>query len=160
MCKAIDNNQLIGFPHLTSKLVRKYLPDSTATAKGHKNRTKCGLRSTTKSQTSKADETEKDFRLDANDDAEVEIFISATIGEKNDGVTYTCQTGNMPVQSYHGKKCHFVSYKYQSNAILVRALRDQTDNSLQEAFEYVNSYLASRELLVWSLNARTTMELD
>ena len=67
LCKTIDNNQLIGFPNLTSKLVRKYLPDSTTTAKGHMNRTKCGLRSTTKSQTSKADEIEKYFRLDPNE---------------------------------------------------------------------------------------------
>ena len=50
----------------------------------------------------------------------------------------------MPVQSYHGKKCQFVGYEYQSNAILVQALRDQTDNSLQEAFEDVYFYLASK----------------
>ena len=48
LCKAIDNGQLVGFPHITSTLVRKYLPDSTATAKGHMNRTRKGLRSTTK----------------------------------------------------------------------------------------------------------------
>ena len=91
----------------------KYLPDSTATAKGHMNRTKCGLRSTTKSQTSKADRIEKDFIPKPNKDSEVEIFIGATIGEQNNGVIYTDQTGNMPVQSYHGKKCHFVAY-YES----------------------------------------------
>ena len=67
------------------------------------NRTKCRLRSETKSQTSKADEIEKYFRPDPNEDAEEEIFIGATIGEQNDGVIYTDQTGNMPVQSYHGK---------------------------------------------------------
>ena len=81
--KATNNNKLIRFPHLTSKLVRKYLPDSTATAKGHMNRTKRGLRSTTKSQTSKAEEIEKDYRLKPNKDAEVEIFIGATIGENS-----------------------------------------------------------------------------
>ena len=86
LCKAIDNNQLIGFPDLTSELVRKYLPDSTATAKGHMNRTKCGLISTTKAQTSKADEIEKYFCPEPNEDAEVEIFIGATIGEQNGGV--------------------------------------------------------------------------
>ena len=88
LCKAIDNNQLIELPHLTLKIVRKYLPDSTATAKGHMNRTKCGLRSTTKSQAFKADEIEKYFRPEPNEDAEVEIFIGATIGEQNDGVIY------------------------------------------------------------------------
>eukprot|EP00804_Cyclotella_cryptica_P022914 CCRYP_005100-RA/>CCRYP_005100-RA protein AED:0.47 eAED:0.46 QI:0/0/0/0.5/0/0/2/0/280 len=33
--KAIINDQLIGFPQITSAQVRKYLPKSTATAKGH-----------------------------------------------------------------------------------------------------------------------------
>ena len=71
LCKAIENNQLIGLSNLTPKLVQKYLPDSTATAKGHMNRTKRGIRSTTKSQTFKADEIEKDFRPEPNKDAEV-----------------------------------------------------------------------------------------
>jgi hypothetical protein len=48
LCKAIDNDQLIGFPRITSALVRKYLPESTATAKGHMNRTRKGIRSTTR----------------------------------------------------------------------------------------------------------------
>ena len=104
----------------------------------------CGFRSTTKAQTSKADEIEKYFCPEPNKDAEVEIFIGATIGEQNDGVIYKNQTVNMPVQSYHGKKCDFVAYKYQSNSILVQALREQTDDSLQEAFEDVYSYLASK----------------
>eukprot|EP00804_Cyclotella_cryptica_P000092 CCRYP_013748-RA/>CCRYP_013748-RA protein AED:0.50 eAED:0.50 QI:0/0/0/0.5/0/0/2/0/265 len=34
-CKAIDNDQLIGFPPITTTQVHKYLPESTATAKGH-----------------------------------------------------------------------------------------------------------------------------
>jgi hypothetical protein len=49
--KAIDSNQLIGFPTITSALVQKYLPESTAMAKGHMNRTRKGFRSTTKRKT-------------------------------------------------------------------------------------------------------------
>jgi hypothetical protein len=37
LCKAIDRNQLIGFQAITSALIQKYLPESTATAKGHMN---------------------------------------------------------------------------------------------------------------------------
>eukprot|EP00956_Cyclotella_meneghiniana_P022013 scaffold40896_cov41-Cyclotella_meneghiniana.AAC.2 len=43
LCKAIDNDQLLGFPHLSAKDVRKYLPESTATAKGHMNRLRKGI---------------------------------------------------------------------------------------------------------------------
>lgn len=41
LCKAINNRHLIGFPHITSALVQKYLPNSTATSKGHLNWTIC-----------------------------------------------------------------------------------------------------------------------
>ena len=34
-CKAIDNDQFLGWPGLDSKSVRRHLPPSTATAKGH-----------------------------------------------------------------------------------------------------------------------------
>ena len=47
-CKAIDNDQFLGWPGLTSKAVKKHLPASTATVKGHMVRPKQGIRSTTK----------------------------------------------------------------------------------------------------------------
>jgi hypothetical protein len=61
LCKAIDNNQLIGFPFLTSSLVQKYLPESTATAKGHMNRNRKNLRSTTNSPASNKHQLNKIF---------------------------------------------------------------------------------------------------
>ena len=51
--------------------------------------------------------------------AEFELFIEATIADQNDGTIYTDQAGNLPVQSFHGKKCQFVVYEYKSNAVLV-----------------------------------------
>ena len=142
LCKAIDNGHLIGFPHITSKLVRKYLPDSTATAKGHLNRTRKGLRSTTRSKTTRQKQEEEDFNPPKEELEEVELFIGATIGDQKSGTIYTDQ--NFPVRSFRGKRCQFVAYDYRSNAILVRALKDQTDNSLLEAFQEVYSYLTER----------------
>ena len=107
LCKALDNDQLIGFPHMTSKLVRKYLPASTATAKGHMNRQRKGIRSTSK----QTDEIiEEDFQPKIDENAEIELFIGATIAEQNEGTIYTDQKGNFPVTSYHGKRAHFVAY--------------------------------------------------
>jgi hypothetical protein len=145
LCKALDNDQLIGFPHMTSKLVRKFLPESTATAKGHMNRNQKGLCSTTK--TNKPQNpvtTEEDFRPKIEEEAEVEIFVGATIADANDGTIYTDQTGHFPIMSYSGMKYQFVAYEYRSNAILIRPLRDQTDASLKETFESVYEYLASK----------------
>eukprot|EP00956_Cyclotella_meneghiniana_P038932 scaffold162391_cov109-Cyclotella_meneghiniana.AAC.1 len=133
LCKAIDNDQLIGFPHLTSAMVRKYLPESTATAKGHMKRLRRNTRSTTKNPTPE-EIVELDFRPKIDENAETELFIGATIGEQNDGVIYSDQTGNFPVQSYHSKKLMMVIYEYRSNAIIVKALKNNSDESMLAAF--------------------------
>jgi hypothetical protein len=143
-CKAIDNNQLIGFPPITSNQVRKYLPESTATAKGHMNRLRKGTRSTTKQRHSDQQEIEQDFRPLIDETAEVELFIGATIAEQNEGTIYTDNTGRFPIQSFHGKKVQFVAYEYRSNAILVQALRDETDKSMLDAFQDIYKYLTDR----------------
>jgi hypothetical protein len=108
-CKAIDNDQLIGFPPITSSQVRKYLPESTATAKGHMNRLQKGTRLTTKQRHSNQQIVEQDFRPIIDENAEVELFIGATIAEQNEGTIYTDNTGRFPIQSFHGKKVQFVA---------------------------------------------------
>jgi hypothetical protein len=84
---------------------------------------------------------EQDFRpaIDAN--VEVELFIGATIAEQNEGTISTDQTGNFPVTSYHSNKYQFVAYEYRSNAILVRALKDQSDKLPTAAFRNVYQHL-------------------
>jgi hypothetical protein len=74
-CKAIDNDQLIGFPPITSSQVREYLPESTATAKGHMNRLRKGTRSTTKQCSLNQQAIEQDFRPTIDEEAEVELFM-------------------------------------------------------------------------------------
>ena len=132
-CKALDNDQLIGFPNITSAQVRKYLPESTATAKGHMNWQRKGVRSTTKNN-AEQEYIEADFRPPIDEAANVELFIGATIAEQNEGTIYTDNTGKFPIQSFHGKKVQFVAYEYRSNAILVRAIKDETDTSMVAAF--------------------------
>ena len=144
-CKAIDNDQLIGFPKITSAQVRKYLPESTATAKGHMNRQHKGLRSTTRNNTTDQN-IETDFCPPIDEKAEVELFLGATIAEQNEGTIYTDNTGAFPVQSFHGKRVHFVTYEYRSNAILVRAIKDETDASMVAAFQDIYNYLTEKGL--------------
>ena len=68
-------------------------------------------RSTTKNPTPE-EIIELDFRPKIDENAETELFIGATIGEQNDGVIYSDQTGNFPVQSYHSKRLMMVIYEY------------------------------------------------
>eukprot|EP00804_Cyclotella_cryptica_P017161 CCRYP_003376-RA/>CCRYP_003376-RA protein AED:0.38 eAED:0.60 QI:0/0/0/1/0/0/3/0/327 len=100
--------------------------------------------STTKIRQSKTQAIEHDFCLKIDADVEFELFIGATIAEQNDGTIYTDQTGAFPVTSYHRNKYRFVAYEYRSNAILVRALKDQTDKLLTAAFRDVYEYLTER----------------
>eukprot|EP00804_Cyclotella_cryptica_P028165 CCRYP_011030-RA/>CCRYP_011030-RA protein AED:0.16 eAED:0.16 QI:0/0/0/1/0.25/0/5/0/1115 len=144
LCKAIDNHQLIGFPPIPSTQIQKYLPESTATAKGHLRRVRKHTRSTTKMRQTDKQAINQDFRPNINAVVEFELFIGATIADQNDGTIYTDQTGAFPVTSYHSNKYQFVAYEYRSNAILVRALKDQTDKSLTSAFRDVYEYLTKR----------------
>ena len=143
-CKAIDNDQLICYPQITSAHVHKYLPKSTATAKGHLQQGRKHTRSTTKMRQTETRAIEHDFCPTIDVDVEFELFIRATITEQNDGTIYTDQTRTFPVASYHSNKYQFVAYEYRSNAILVHALNDQTNKSLTTAFCDVYEYLTER----------------
>ena len=46
LLKAINNNQLEGFPFMKADMIRKHLPASPATSKGHMKRPRAGIRST------------------------------------------------------------------------------------------------------------------
>jgi hypothetical protein len=96
LCKAIDNNQLIGFPTIMSALVQKYLPESTTMAKGHMNQTRKGFQSTTKRKQHQTGHG-SDFNPLQVEEAELELFIGATITQQSDGAIYTDQTGNFPI---------------------------------------------------------------
>ena len=63
-----------------SAMVRKYLPESTATAKGHMKRIQKNTRSTTKNPTKEVI-IELEFRPAIDTTEETELFIGATIGE-------------------------------------------------------------------------------
>ncbi len=106
------------------------------------NRTRKGVRSTTKQVL--PEYIEADFRPPIDEEANVELFIGATIAEQNEGTIYTDNTGKFPVQSYHGKRIQFVVYEYRSNAIIVKTLRDETDKSMVEAFQEVYEYLTEK----------------
>jgi len=71
--------------------------------------------STTKERVKTEKEDAEDFNPQQDENAEVELFIGATIGNQNEGTIYTDQRGNFPGRLYHGKQCIFVAYEYRSN---------------------------------------------
>ena len=57
--------------------------------------------------------------------------------KKKDGNIYTDQTGNFQVHSNQGTQYMFIAYDYRSNTFFDRALQNQKDASLLEAFKDV-----------------------
>ena len=123
MLKAIQNRQLRSFPGLDYELISKYLPPSTATAKGHMVRTRQGARSTHSNR-----QEIVDARLEVDDmnppehictAMEDEMFIFAVLADEIDGTIYSDQTGRFPVRSFSGKNYIFVAYIYKTNYILL-----------------------------------------
>eukprot|EP00804_Cyclotella_cryptica_P005732 CCRYP_000071-RA/>CCRYP_000071-RA protein AED:0.41 eAED:0.41 QI:0/-1/0/1/-1/1/1/0/213 len=140
-CQAIDNDQLIGFPPDHIYTGPKIPPRINSNSKGHLRRVKKHTRSTTHTRQANIEAINQDFRPTINSGVDFELFVGAAIAEQSDGTLYTDQTGAFPVTSYHSNKYQFVAYEYRSNAILVRALKDQTDKSLTAAFRDVYEYL-------------------
>ena len=157
-CKAIDNDQFMGWPGLTSKAVRKYLPPSTATAKGHMARNRKNVRSTTKPPRKVGKRVlieaansmeinlsnDEDFNPAAEPNAQCDIYIGATIGDTFDDVIYSDQTGRFPVRSFAGNEYVFTAYVYGPNAILARAMRNRSDEEMIRVFKEVYEYLESK----------------
>ena len=62
------------------------------------------------------------------------------------GRTYSDLTGHFPIQSNRGTNYILVVYEYDSNAILVRPLRNRTASEITRVFQSVNQYLHARGL--------------
>eukprot|EP00970_Alexandrium_tamarense_P017799 scaffold11398_cov137-Alexandrium_tamarense.AAC.1 len=159
--KAIDNGQFSSWPGLTSAAVRKYLPPSPATDKGHMKRLRQNIRSTRPKQHSPSTTAEDNManrlkqliseELDANPPAEkmeegngTNVFCFAAIADKIEGTVYVDNTGRFPVRSLEGHLYLFILYDYGSNAILVEALKTMESKEFIAAFQKKISYLTQR----------------
>ncbi|KAL7487259.1 hypothetical protein ACHAW6_015776, partial [Cyclotella cf. meneghiniana] len=136
--KAINNNQFSSWPGLTVNAVLKYLPKSTATAKGHMKKTPAGVQSTRpKPQTIRIPTplnvtippNARIKLIPANNDNDLfpkqennsvnHIFCWAALADQINGTTYTDLTGCFPTMSLENKQHIFVAYNYTTNAIIV-----------------------------------------
>ena len=104
---AIKNNHFVTWPALNPDNVRKYLPKSIATAKGHQDQTRQNTRSTKTQKTHELYTTVTDLKLDT-------------------GQVYSDLTGRFPVPSSSGNKYVLILYDYDSNAILCALLKTRT----------------------------------
>lgn len=138
--RAINNNQFHTWPGLTADAVRKHLPDSTATAKGHLKKTPAGVRSTRKITTPTPIANTDLFPPQDSNEAN-HVFCWATLADSIDGTTYTDLTGRFPTVSMENKQYVFVAYDYTTNAIIVRPIPDREASTIVATFQDIFSYL-------------------
>ena len=131
---------------MTVEAVRKHLPTSMATIKGHMHRTPKNVRSTKHNMNHSTNDELDDLHPPQNTTAPCELFCFAALADTMAKTLYTDITGCFPVRSYRGHQYIFLAYVYDVNAILVRPMKSRTNTSIQSAFTDVYDYLKQRNL--------------
>ena len=134
---AIQRNFFATWPGLTPDIVRRYLPPSEATVKGHLDQ----------QRQRKRKQPISDEQPNSATGTRSHTIYSAIIDPSAPtGRTYSDLTGRFLVQSNRGANYILVVYEYDSNAILVRPLRNRTAPEIKSIFQNVFHYLTVRGL--------------
>jgi hypothetical protein len=131
--KAIDSGHFATWPGLTANLVRKHLPKSTTTVKGHLNQQRKNLWSTKPKQAPLNNQPISES-LNNRTHQVVAAVYDAT------GQIATDQTGKFPTTSSRGHKYLLILYDYHSNSILAKTMRNCSTEPLQ-AYNNLHQYL-------------------
>lgn len=148
LIKAIDNGHFATWPSFTAANVRRYLPKSPATVKGHLNQVRKNQRST-KTKPLKPDDDSSDVIPSTPiTDGKRTHFVYAAIMQapSESGQIYTDQTGRFPVTSLRGNKYLMVLYNYNANAILAEPMRNRTDDKIIRAYQTLHHCLVAAGL--------------
>jgi hypothetical protein len=137
--KAIDNGHFATWPGLTSDLIRKLLPKSLATVKGHLNQQRKNIRSTQPKSVPNSDEQPIS---DSPNERTHHVF--AAVHDTTTGQISTDLTGRFPTTSSRGNKYILVLYDYDSNAILTEPMQNRSDKEHLRAYNKLHLYLVDR----------------
>jgi hypothetical protein len=135
--KAIQNGHFATWPSVTAENVRKYLPKSDATAKGHINQIRQNIRSTQPAVVEPTPDSDMVQEDKCN-------FINASIMDTNQ--IYTDLTVIFPTTSLIGNKCILILYDYDSNSILSAPMKNRGDKDMIRAFDLLMHSLIIRGL--------------
>jgi hypothetical protein len=150
-CKAIDNGNFATWTGLTSKLVRKHLPKSMATAKGHLRMSRKNVRSTKPPPSSPSPPPPEplvpfmtsDFSQQVPPARTNEVLFKMV---ELTGLLCTDQTGRFPSTSSRGTKSVMVAYEWDSNAIIAVPLKNHFTSSLVASQTQLFHYFRDRGL--------------
>ena len=135
--RAVNAGYLRSFPDLTTKNLSK-LATPDITILGHLDTTRKNLRSTKP----KHEDDEWTLTLKSHISNKTHDFFHKVVDLKN--TIYTDQTGKFRVRSISGANYTMVTYSYDTNAILVRALHNRTGAELCNVTTTIHEYLTAR----------------
>ena len=141
LLQAIQNGNLTTFPGLTYKNVTKHLPHMPATALGHMDQHQQGLQSTRTSQQISTD----DFNPPAIT-SPTNQTIAQVISFQTNNKGFFDLTGPFPYVSSRGSKYVLVLYSYDTNAILVHALKSKQGHEIKKAWNILHNKLEVKGL--------------
>ena len=140
--------ELLTLPGMSAALIKKYLPPSTATAKGHMTRTRKGLRSTKPKPEQQNDPRSNEADMSppheicmAIDD---EMFCFSVTTENDGNVIYSDLPGRFPIESYRGMNYFFVAYIYKCNYIIIRPMKSRKDEDMVATFTEIYEELQAK----------------
>lgn len=157
---AATKGYLDSFPGLTAAIIRKYPPNSLASAKGHLDRIRQGIRSTKHISPIETNESTTDWHPEPQTKkivtAEVYVKIFRT------GELHHDNTGQFPVKSTSGNSYVAVSYCEDANYIHVEPLQS---NSAADAIQCHHNIIAfyrgcNIEPTFLRLDNQTSIELE
>ena len=141
--KAIDAGFFTTWPGLTSAMVRKHLPKSMATAKGHLKQDRQNVRSTQPKPTTTTT-TPAMTTVDSHQGTAVRTQCAFVQTVCLSCRVYSDQTGRFPQTSSRGNKYVMVFYDYDSSAILAEPLKSRAEAELLRAFKKLHALLSDR----------------
>ena len=142
--ETIETGFYTSWPGLTSELVKKHLPKSPATVKGHLRQIRKNLRST--QPKIKTPPTPKDIVMTTEPHiAPVReiIIISFQMLELSDKV-FTDQTGKFSITSSKGIKYVMVLFAHDINAILAEPMKNRSQEEIIRVTTKMYEYLTNR----------------
>jgi hypothetical protein len=146
--QAIEKHFFTAWPGLIANAVRKFLPKSLATAKGHLKATPKNLRFTTKILPPAAIPDAPDAMTTPPSAPEPPVrtrFVYAQIVDIT-GQICSDQTGRFPATSSKGNQYIMIVYDYDSAAILAEPLKNRTGQELVRAYSKLHQHLTDRGL--------------
>ena len=134
---AIQCNFFATWPGLTANIVRRHLTQTDATVKGHLDQQR---------QRKRKNPISEEQPIPSTGTRSNTIYAAILDPATPTGRTYSDLTGRFPIQSNRGTNYILVVYEYDSNAIIVCPLRNQTASEITRVFQSVIQYLQARGL--------------